>query len=51
MEGRYNVSFEDIRYVAYPALRHRFFLNFDAVADEVTTDDLISELLESVIKE
>jgi MoxR-like ATPase len=51
MEGRYNVSFEDIRYVAYPALRHRFFLNFDAVADGVTTDDLISELLESVIKE
>jgi MoxR-like ATPase len=51
MEGRYNVSFEDIRYVAYPALRHRFFLNFDAVADGVTTDGLISELLEEVSKE
>lgn len=51
MEGRYNVSFEDIRYVAYPALRHRFFLNFDAVADGVTTDGLISELLEDVSKE
>lgn len=48
MEGRYNVSFEDIRYVAYPSLRHRFFLNFDAVADGVTTDELISELLEAV---
>jgi MoxR-like ATPase len=47
MEGRYNVSFEDIRYVAYPSLRHRFFLNFDAVADNVTTDGLISELLEA----
>lgn len=47
MEGRYNVSFEDIRYVAYPALRHRFFLNFDAVADNVTTDGLITELLEA----
>ncbi len=51
MEGRYNVSFEDIKYVAYPALRHRFFLNFDAVADGVTTDGLISELLEDVSKE
>jgi len=29
MEGRYNVSFEDIKYVAYPSLRHRFFLNFE----------------------
>lgn len=51
MEGRYNVSFEDIRYVAYPALRHRFFLNFDAVADGVNTDGLISGLLEEVFKE
>lgn len=48
MEGRYNVSFEDIRYVAYPSLRHRFFLNYDAVADGVTTDRLIEELLEAV---
>jgi len=48
MEGRYNVSFEDIRYVAYPSLRHRFFLNYDAVADGVTTDSLIEELLEAV---
>lgn len=48
MEGRYNVSFEDIKYVAYPSLRHRFFLNFDAVADGVTTDGLIDQLLEDV---
>lgn len=48
MEGRYNVSFEDIKYVAYPSLRHRFFLNFDAVADGVTTDALIGRLLEEV---
>ena len=50
MEGRYNVSFEDIKYVAYPSLRHRFFLNFDAIADGVTTDGLISELLETLSK-
>jgi MoxR-like ATPase len=48
MEGRYNVSFEDVKYVAYPSLRHRFFLNFDAVADGITTDDLITELLEAI---
>jgi MoxR-like ATPase len=48
MEGRYNVSFDDIKYVAYPALRHRFFLNFDAVADGITTDGLIAELIQSI---
>lgn len=48
MNGRYNVSFEDIRYVAYPALRHRFFLNFDAIADGITTDGLVTELLQSI---
>lgn len=47
MEGRYNVSFEDIKYTAYPSLRHRFFLNFDAVSDGITTDRLITEILES----
>lgn len=48
MEGRFNVSFEDIKYVAYPSLRHRFFLNFDAVADGITTDKLIGEILEGI---
>ncbi|GFZ34541.1 ATPase AAA [Clostridium zeae] len=47
MEGRFNVSFEDIKYVAYPALRHRFFMNFDAVADGITAENIISEILES----
>ncbi len=50
MEGRYNVSFGDINYVAYPSLRHRFFLNFDAAADGVTADGLIAELLEVISK-
>ncbi|QAA35045.1 AAA family ATPase [Clostridium manihotivorum] len=47
MEGRFNVSFEDVKYVAYPSLRHRFFMNFDAVADGVTAEDIISQILES----
>ncbi len=50
MEGRYNVSFEDVRYVAYPALRHRFFLNFDAVSEGITADGLIGELLDLCMK-
>ena len=47
MEGRYNVSFEDIRYVAPSALRHRFFMNFDAVADGITPERIIEEILSS----
>ena len=30
------MAFDDIKYVALPTLRHRFFLNFDAVSDGVT---------------
>lgn len=48
LSGRYNVSFEDVQKVAYPALRHRIFLNFDAVSDEMTADKVIDELLKDV---
>jgi len=48
LSGRYNVSFEDIQSVAYPALRHRIFLNFDAVSDEITPDALIEEIIKEV---
>jgi MoxR-like ATPase len=46
LEGRFNVAFEDIGAVARPALRHRVFLQFEAEADAVTTDQLIDEILE-----
>lgn len=45
MEGRYNVSYEDIEYVAYPALRHRLITNFEAIADGMNTDKIIREIL------
>lgn len=45
MEGRYNVAFEDIKFVAYPALRHRLALNFEAVSEGINADTVISELL------
>ena len=45
IQGRYNVSFDDIKEVALPTLRHRIFLNFEALADKITADDLILEVL------
>jgi MoxR-like ATPase len=51
LEGRYNVAFEDLAAVARPALRHRVFLQFEADADGVTTDQIIDEVLERTTKE
>lgn len=48
LENRYNVSFEDIRSVAYPALRHRLVLSFEALADGVNADEIITGILDSV---
>ena len=44
-KGRYNVSYEDIKDVAYDVLRHRVFLNFEALSDGVKVEDIIDELL------
>jgi|SRR5690554_406014 len=43
--GRFNVSFADIEKVAYPALRHRLFLNFEAQGGGVEADTIIAEIL------
>lgn len=48
MEGRYNIAFEDIKKMAYPVLRHRILLNFDAVSDGKSADYIISELLSNI---
>ncbi len=48
LEGRYNVSTEDVRAVAYPALRHRIVLNFDGLADGITPEYLIGSVIEEV---
>ncbi|MEQ9650953.1 MAG: MoxR family ATPase [Sandaracinaceae bacterium] len=45
LDGRLNASADDVRRAAYPCLRHRILLNFDAIADEATTDTLIRQLL------
>ena len=44
-EGRFNVSFEDIRALAPSCLRHRIALNFEGMAQGRTPDDIITELL------
>ena len=46
--GRYHVSFEDIRALAHPVLRHRVLTNFHAQSEGINSDTLIDRLLESV---
>lgn len=43
--GRLNVSFEDVKQVAYPALRHRILLSFDAVSEGISEDTVIGQIL------
>jgi MoxR-like ATPase len=45
MQGRYNVSFEDIRALAKPVMRHRVLTNFHAESERVTTDSIVEKLL------
>jgi MoxR-like ATPase len=46
--GRYHVSYEDIRALAHPVLRHRVLTNFRAESEGITTDSIIDELLSVV---
>ena len=48
LAGRYNVSFEDIRRVYLPAMRHRVILNFEAQAEGIDTDHVLLEILEKL---
>lgn len=46
-EGRYAVTLEDLKKVAFPVLRHRVIVNFRAEAEGITSDDVTTHLLES----
>jgi MoxR-like ATPase len=46
--GRFAVSYEDIREMALPILRHRILTNFQAQSEGITTDRVVQLLLESV---
>ena len=48
MEGRVNVAFEDIKELAYPVLRHRIILNFDAITEGLNEEAIISKILEDL---
>ncbi|MYD10026.1 MAG: AAA domain-containing protein [Chloroflexi bacterium] len=50
LEGRSNVSFDDVAAVAPAALRHRILLNFEGQAEGLSTDDLVADVLKSVPK-
>jgi MoxR-like ATPase len=51
LDGRYNVSFGDLRLAALPALRHRVVLNFEAQAEGISADDVVKGVLEAVKEE
>jgi MoxR-like ATPase len=48
MDGRFSVSVDDVKKAAVPVLRHRVGTNFQAQAENMTSDDLVVELLKTV---
>jgi MoxR-like ATPase len=48
LDGRVNVSTEDIRYVAFPVMRHRLVTSFTAESDGITVDNIVEKLFEVV---
>jgi MoxR-like ATPase len=51
LEGRFNASIEDIRYVAFPVLRHRLVTSFSAESDSVSTDTIVERLCKETSEE
>lgn len=49
--GRFNVSYEDIDALAYPVLRHRMKINYAAMNEKLTVDDVIGKLIEENAKD
>ncbi|MDE7380268.1 MAG: AAA family ATPase, partial [Clostridia bacterium] len=45
MNGNYNVSYDDIKTLAYPVLRHRIKINYNAVSEKLGVDDVIKLLI------
>ncbi|MBE6618868.1 MAG: MoxR family ATPase [Ruminococcaceae bacterium] len=50
MNGNYNVSYEDIDALALPVLRHRIKINYTALNDRLTVDDVIAMLVKETKK-
>ena len=50
MNGNYNVSYNDIKALAYPVLRHRIKINYNAISEGLTVDDVIAKLVSETPK-
>jgi MoxR-like ATPase len=48
MKGRYNVAFSDLKEAAFPALRHRMILNFEAEAEGIRPDTILEKILAEI---
>lgn len=48
MEGRFNVSFEDIKSLAKPILRHRIILNFESISEGLKTEDIVDKIIDDL---
>ena len=48
MDGRFNVSTDDLKHVLKPALRHRMILGFEGEAEGITTDAVLDDILGQV---
>ncbi len=48
LEGRPHVAIDDVRFVAKPAMRHRLVTNFTAESENVSTDDIVGQLLDEL---
>jgi MoxR-like ATPase len=48
LDGRYNVSFDDVRKGVMPGLRHRLLLNFEGEAEALSTDEILNDIIDNV---
>jgi MoxR-like ATPase len=46
LDGRFNTSFSDVQKNFLPAMRHRVLLNFEGEAEGISTDDVLTEILD-----
>ena len=48
MNGRFNVSYNDINELSFPILRHRLKPSFEAITEHITTDDIVAGIIKEV---
>jgi MoxR-like ATPase len=50
LDGRHNLSIDDVRAIALPALRHRLVLNFDAERDGISPEAIVTGALDRLTR-